>query len=153
MQLIDGVKIKKLKVIADERGRLAEILRVDDEIFEKFGQVYFTTAYPGVIKAWHYHKKQRDNFAAVSGMIKLVLYDAREDSATYRMINEFFIGIHNPTLISIPAVVYHGFKCISLSEAIVINTPTMPYDHDKPDEYRLVAHDPSIHYDWAREDH
>ena len=153
MQLIDGVKIKQLKIIADERGRLAEILRSDDEIFEKFGQVYFTTAYPGVIKAWHYHKLQRDNFAAVKGMIKLVLYDAREDSPTSKMINEFFIGEHNPQLISIPPIVYHGFKTISTCEAIVVNTPTMPYNHANPDEYRLEAHAPEIPYDWARRDH
>lgn len=152
MQNIDGVKIKKLKINTDERGRLGEILRVDDEIFEKFGQVYFTTAYPGVIKAWHYHKNQRDNFAAVKGMIKLVLYDSRENSPTFKTINEFFIGEHNPIMVSIPPVVYHGFKCISSEEAVVINTPTMPYNHEAPDEYPLEAHTPDIPYNWARKD-
>lgn len=152
MILIDGVKIKKLNIIADERGRLAEILRVDDEIFEQFGQTYFTTAFPGVVKAWHFHKNQRDNFTAIQGMIKLVLYDSREDSPTYKTINEFFIGEHKPMLVSIPPVVYHGFKCISPGEAIVINVPTMPYNHDNPDEYRLEAHTPEIPYDWARKD-
>lgn len=80
--MIDGVKVKKLKVIPDERGRLMEILRRDDEIFKKFGQVYATTAYPGVVKAWHYHKKQTDNFTCVSGAIRLALYDARPNSNT-----------------------------------------------------------------------
>jgi dTDP-4-dehydrorhamnose 3,5-epimerase len=152
LKLIDGVKIKKLKVIADERGRLAEILRLDDEIFEKFGQVYFTTAYPGVVKAWHYHKLQRDYFTAVKGMIKLALYDSRHESPTFNRVNEFFIGEHNPVLVSIPPFVYHGFKCISQDEAIVINTPTMPYDHEKPDEFRLNTYSPEIPYDWARKD-
>ncbi|NLT23291.1 MAG: dTDP-4-dehydrorhamnose 3,5-epimerase, partial [Syntrophorhabdus sp.] len=58
--MIDGVAIKMLKVIPDERGRLMEILRSDDEIFTRFGQVYMTTTYPQVVKAWHYHGKQDD---------------------------------------------------------------------------------------------
>ena len=82
--MIDGVKIKTLKAIPDERGRLMEILRRDDEIFEKFGQVYITTANPGVVKAWHFHKKQRDNFTCVHGKMRLALYDARKKSPTYR---------------------------------------------------------------------
>src|SRR4030067_3641967 len=93
--MIDGVKIKKLKVIPDERGRLMEMLRSDDELFIKFGQAYMTTAYPGVVKAWHYHKKQIDNFAAVKGMMKVVLYDNRKDSATHGEANEFFMGERN----------------------------------------------------------
>ena len=150
--MIDGVRIKPLKVIPDERGRLAEILRRDDDIFLGFGQVYMTTAYPGVVKAWHYHRKQTDNFAVVTGMMKIVLYDAREDSPTKGEVNEFFVGDHNPILVQIPPGVYHGFKCVSEHEAIVINTPTEPYNHEEPDEYRLDPHDNDIPYDWARKD-
>jgi len=73
--MIEGVMMKKLKVIPDERGRLMEILRADEEMFKGFGQVYMTTAYPGVVKGWHYHKKQHDNMAVVRGMMKIVLYD------------------------------------------------------------------------------
>jgi len=111
--MIKGVKVKKLKVMPDERGRLMEILRADDEVFEKFGQVYMTTAYPGVVKAWHYHKNQADNMAVVKGMMKIVLYDNRKSSSTRGEVNEFFVGEHNPILITIPREVYHGFKCIS----------------------------------------
>ena len=150
--MINGVKIKNLKVNPDERGRLFEILRSDDEIFEKFGQVYMTTAMPGAVKAWHYHKKQTDNFAVVKGMIKLVLYDTRDDSPTKGEINEFFIGEHNPVLVRIPNFVYHGFKGISETEAIVINTPTEPYNSKEPDEYRLDPSGNDIPYDWARKD-
>jgi len=78
--MIKGVKVKVLKVIPDERGRLMEILRRDDEMFKGFGQVYMTTAYPGVVKGWHYHKKQYDNMAVVKGTMKIVLCDGREDS-------------------------------------------------------------------------
>ncbi len=150
--LIHGVRTKTLKVHADERGRVMEMLRADEELFIKFGQVYMTTAYPGVVKAWHYHKKQTDHFVCVKGMMKVVLYDPREDSPTKGTINEFFIGEHNPMLIQIPPGVYHGFKCISEHEAMVINTVTEPYNHENPDEYRLPPHGGEIPYDWARKD-
>ncbi len=91
MILIEGVKTKKLKVIPDERGRLMEMLRSDDDVFIKFGQVYMTTAYPGVVKGWHYHKIQTDSFIVVKGMMKVVLYDARGDSPSYKVLMELFI--------------------------------------------------------------
>ncbi len=150
--MIDGVRVKKLKPIPDERGRLMEILRVDDEIFNKFGQVYVTTAYPGVTKAWHYHRKQTDYFTCVVGMMKLVLYDDREGSPTRGEINEFFMGEHNPILVTIPPKVLHGFKGVGEREAVVVNVPTEPYNPKEPDEFRRDAHDRDIPYDWTRKD-
>jgi dTDP-4-dehydrorhamnose 3,5-epimerase len=150
--MIHGVKIKKLTVRADERGRLMEILRSDDELFTKFGQVYVTTAYPGVVKAWHYHKGQTDNVAVVKGMMKIVLYDPRDDSPTKGQVNEFFLGEHNPALVQIPNLVYHGFKCIGEEEAIAVNCPTEVFNYADPDEYRIDPHDNDIPYDWARKD-
>jgi len=90
--MIDGVKIKKLLVNCDERGYLFEILRNDDEIFGNFGQAYLTSAYPGVVKAWHMHEKQTDTMCVIAGRAKLVIYDAREDSGTYGEIDELFPG-------------------------------------------------------------
>jgi dTDP-4-dehydrorhamnose 3,5-epimerase len=150
--MIEGVIIKKLKVIPDERGRLMEILRVDDEMFMGFGQVYMTTAYPGVVKGWHYHKRQFDNMAVVKGMMKIVLYDDRKASPTYGEINEFFAGEHNPILLHIPPHVCHGFKCVSLEEAVVINIPTESYNYGEPDEFRMHPHDNDIPYEWDRKD-
>lgn len=150
--MIQGVRTKPLRVIPDERGRLMEMLRADDELFIKFGQVYMTTAYPGVVKGWHYHKVQVDNFVCVKGMIKLVLYDAREHSPTKGEVNEFFVGEHNPLLVQVPAWVYHGFKCISQTEAIIVNCPTEVYRYTDPDEFRVPAHSPDIPYDWSRKD-
>ncbi len=150
--MIQGVRVKNLKVIPDERGRLVEILRNDDDLFVKFGQVYMTTVYPGVVKGWHYHKKQYDNFFVVQGMIKLVLYDWREKSKTKGEINEFFLGKHNTMLVQVPPYVHHGFKGISEEEAIIINTCTEPYNSKKPDEFRVEAHNGEIPYDWARKD-
>ncbi|MEM4307964.1 MAG: dTDP-4-dehydrorhamnose 3,5-epimerase family protein [Thermoplasmata archaeon] len=146
--MISGVKTKSLRVIPDERGRLMEILRADDEIFLKFGQVYMTTTLPGVVKAWHYHKLQTDYVCCLKGMIKLALYDSRPNSPTKGEINEFFIGEYNPLLVAIPNEVYHGWKCVSESEAIVINIPTEPYNREQPDEYRLPPDTKEIPYDW-----
>jgi dTDP-4-dehydrorhamnose 3,5-epimerase len=151
--MIHDVKTKALKVIPDDRGRLMEMLRADDELFEAFGQVYLSTTYPGVAKAWHYHKLQKDNFVCVKGMVKLVLADTREGSPTKGEINEFVIGDLNPLLVQVPIGVYHGWKCLGRAEAYVINVPTRTYDYREPDEYRLDPHrNGVIAYDWATKD-
>ncbi|MFH1664596.1 MAG: dTDP-4-dehydrorhamnose 3,5-epimerase family protein [Candidatus Omnitrophota bacterium] len=148
--MIEGVRIKKLKIIPDERGRLMEILRCNDDIFEKFGQVYMTTAFSGVVKAWHYHKKQTDNFTCIKGMMRLGLYDAREGSPTRGAVEEYILSPRDPFLVKIPNGVYHGFKCVGQEEAIVINTVTEPYDPDNPDEYRVDPYDNDIEFDWRK---
>lgn len=150
--MIEGVKIKKLRVIPDERGRLMEILRSDDDLFVRFGQVYVTTTYPGVVKAWHLHKKQTDNVACVQGMIKLALYDPREGSSTFNQVDQFYLGVHQPLMVQIPKDIYHGWMCVSQEEAVVVNVPTEVYNYDEPDEHRLDAHADQIPYDWKRKD-
>jgi dTDP-4-dehydrorhamnose 3,5-epimerase len=152
MELINGVATKPLRMIPDERGWLMEILRRDDEIFAGFGQVYMTVAYPGVVKGWHWHRKQSDHFCVIKGMMKVVLYDRREDSPTHGMVNEFFIGERNPLVVRIPVGVLHGMKCISDEFAILVNTVTEPYCYDEPDEFRVHPHDNDIPYDWDRRD-
>jgi dTDP-4-dehydrorhamnose 3,5-epimerase len=148
--MIKGVEVKKLKIVPDDRGRLMEILRSDEPIFEKFGQVYMTTAFPGVAKAWHYHKLQDDHFTCISGVMRLALYDDRKDSPTYKEVNDFIVSLDNPILVKIPKLIYHGFKCVSDKEAVVINVPTLPYNYKTPDEYRLDAFDNDIPYDWRK---
>jgi dTDP-4-dehydrorhamnose 3,5-epimerase len=149
---IHDVKTKALRLIPDERGFLMEILRADDgELFTRFGQVYLSATYPGVVKAWHYHQKQVDNFVCVAGMVKLVLIDTRPDSPTNGAINEFFLGTQNPTLVQVPNLVYHGWKCISPEMSLVVNVPTEPYHYHEPDEYRLDPHS-TLPYDWTRKD-
>ena len=149
---IAGVHVKPLRAIPDERGWLMEILRADEtELLPKFGQVYVSATYPGVVKAWHYHKKQVDNFACVAGMVKLVLVDTREGSPTKGVVNEFFIGTLNPMLVQVPNLVYHGWKCISSEPSLVVNVASEPYDRQSPDEFRLEPHG-SLPYDWTRKD-
>jgi dTDP-4-dehydrorhamnose 3,5-epimerase len=149
---IAGVKVKPLRIIPDERGWLMEVLRADEqELFTKFGQVYVSATYPGVVKAWHFHRRQIDNFACVAGMVKLVLVDTRDDSPTRGRINEFFVGTQNPVLVQVPNLVYHGWKCISVEPSLVLNVPDEPYDYSDPDEQRLEPHG-TLPYDWARKD-
>jgi dTDP-4-dehydrorhamnose 3,5-epimerase len=147
--VIDGVKTKQLKVIPDERGRLMECLRADDDLFVKFGQFYMTTTLPGVVKGWHLHHRQLDNIVCVKGMIKLALYDGRTGSPTEGQIDEYFIGEHNPMLVRVPAGVWHGWKCVGSEEAYIVNAPTEVYDYQSPDQDDLPADTPKIPYDWG----
>jgi dTDP-4-dehydrorhamnose 3,5-epimerase len=152
MPTIEGVIVKKLRVIPDERGFLMEMLRCDDDFFKAFGQVYLSVAYPGVVKGWHYHKHQTDHFASVKGMLKVVLYDMREGSKTKGVINEFFIGEKNPVLLVIPPLVAHGMKAIGNEPGYLVNCPDKPYNYESPDEHRISPHGGEIPYDWDRKD-
>ena len=150
--MIDGVVVKPLRTIPDERGWLMEMLRADDPFFRQFGQCYVTAVYPGVVKGWHYHKLQTDPFVVVHGMAKVVLYDRRETSPTRGEVNEFFLGERNNSLVLIPPGVLHGMKGIGTGVALLINLPTHTYNHANPDEYRIDPHSPEIPYNWERRD-
>ena len=149
-ELIEGVEVRRAKVLVDQRGRLGEIMRADDKWFEKFGQVYFTTTYPGVVKAWHCHKKQTDHIYVIKGMVKIVLYDGRENWPSYRTVNEVYLGEHCPGLLRVPPGVFHGWMGVSGQDAYIVNVPSQMYDHNEPDEARLDPHDNDIPYDWTR---
>ncbi len=148
MDLIKGVILKELKPILDERGYLQECFRSDWPMYKKFGQVYITVAFPNVVKAWHSHKIQTDNMVCIKGNAKLVLYDDRNASQTFKKINEFFFGEKNPLLVSIPPNVWHGFKAIGGKEIMVINCPTELYNYSEADEYRLPYNTDKIEYNW-----
>ena len=150
--LIAGFGVRRAKVIPDERGRLGEILRADDPWFEKFGQVYFTTTYPGVVKAWHYHRRQTDHFYVIQGAVKVALYDGREDSPTRGTVHELYLGEHCPGLVRIPPGVQHGWMCVGQVEALIVNVVSEPYNYKSPDEFRTHPHENDIPYDWTRRD-
>lgn len=151
-KLIEGVDVRGANVLPDERGRLGEIMRADDPWFEKFGQVYFTTTYPGIVKAWHYHTKQTDHFYVMKGLVKVGLFDGRDDSPTKGCVNTLYLGEHKPGLVKIPPGVYHGWMCVSDCEAYILNVVSEMYDHKAPDEFRLDAHNNDIPFDWTRKD-
>ena len=145
--MIDGVVVKPLRRIPDERGFIMQMLRRDDPDFKEFGEIYFTTAYPGVIKAWHLHKEMTLNYAVIVGMIKLVLYDDRDGSPTRGGLQELFIGQENYQLVVIPPHVWNGCKAIGTQMSILANCATIP--HDPTEMIRKSPFDPSIPYDWA----
>ncbi len=149
---IHGVRVERLRPIPDERGRLMELYSSLSDLYVGFAHSYLTTAYPGVTKAWHLHREQVDTMVAIHGMVKLVLFDGRSDSPTQGRLNEIFMGTHDPMLVQVPCGVFHGFKCISEHEALVINFPSRPYLRDDPDEIRIPADSPTIPYDWSRRD-
>ncbi len=149
--MIDGVRIKQLIPHADERGYLMELLRSDDDIFRKFGQCYVSLNYPGVVRAWHYHKKQDDYFAVVKGMCKVGLYDLREGSPTHGEANTFYLGEHNRILLLIPAGVAHGYKTVGTEPSLLVNFPTEVYNPADPDEYRIPWNSPDIPFNWEIE--
>ena len=144
---IEGVIVKLLKKIPDERGTIYHMLRSDDPIFEKFGEIYFSIVYPGIIKGWHLHKEMTLNYAVIQGMIKLVLYDDRENSQTKGNLMELFIGEENYCLVKIPARIWNGFRGIGKKPAIVANCATLP--HDPNEIERISPFTDKIPYDWG----
>ncbi len=145
--MINGVLVHPLRRLPDERGAVMHMLRADDPHFERFGEIYFSVVYPGVVKGWHLHERMTLNYAVVTGVIKLVLYDDRADSATRGEFQELFVGESNYVLVRVPPRVWNGFKGIGVKPAIVANCATIPYD---PDEItRLDPKDPRIPYDWS----
>ena len=144
--MIDGVKITKLEQILDERGKIMPMMRSDSKIFKKFGEIYFSCIYPGAVKAWHLHKKMILNYAVPFGNIKFVLYDARNNSTTYGKIQEIYLGTDNCYLVTVPPLIWNGFKCIGTQTAIVANCSSIP--HDPREMIRLDPFTKKISYNW-----
>lgn len=145
--MIEGVMVKKLNKIPDERGMIMHFLRNDDKEFKRFGEIYFSKVYPNIVKGWHIHTKMTLNYVVVTGMIKLVLYDDRSKSKTKGNLVELFIGDDNYSMVTVPPMVWNGFKGIGTEPAIVANCASHPHD---PHEIKRM--DPLnknvINYDW-----
>ncbi len=144
---IDGVVIKKLSQIADERGKIMHMMRVDDPLFAGFGEIYFSQVYPGVIKGWHLHSEMTLNYAVVSGMIKLVLYDDRPESSTRGLLQEVFLGDSDYKLVQVPPGVWKGFKGCGVAPSLVVNLASHPHSADEIS--RMDPFDNHIPYDWS----
>ena len=145
--MIDGVIINSLKQIPDERGKVMHMLRDDSEGFAGFGEIYFSCVYPEAIKGWHIHKKMTLNYAVPQGAIKFVLYDDRSESPTKGEVQEFFLGPENYYLVTVPPMIWTGFKGIGTVTAIVANCASIAHDPDEID--RRDPFDPYIPYDWS----
>lgn len=145
--MIKDVLTHPLRQIPDERGKVMHMLRSTDPWFETFGEIYFSTVYPGVVKGWHLHKRMTLNYAVVVGMIKLVLYDDREDSPTRGQLQELFVGEDNYVLVTVPPGIWNGFKGMGVKPAMVANCATVP--HDPEEIVRMDPHTKKIPYEWG----
>ena len=149
--MIEGVQVIPKRRIPDERGTIFHMVSVKDPHFTQFGEIYFSTIYPGVIKGWHKHREMSLNYVCISGRIKLVVYDDRDASATRGELMEFFLGPDDYSLVIIPPDVWNGFKGMSDPHAIVANCCTHP--HDPTRSARLDPFDNPIPYDWGVRNH
>ena len=145
--MIEGVVVTQLRQMVDERGKVMHMLRSDSAVFCSFGEIYFSTVHPGAIKGWHIHKRMVLNYAVPHGQIKFVLYDDRSDSPTHGQVQELFLGPDNYCLVTVPPMVWNGFKGIGTETSIVANCASIPHDPDEIE--RKSPFDLSIPYDWA----
>ena len=145
--MIDGIEIFPLKRIQDERGIVMHMLKASDSHFQKFGEIYFSVIFPGVIKAWHLHSRMTINYAVVEGNIKLVVFDQRPDSKTRGQVQEIFFGQVNYQLVRVPPGVVNGFTATGGERAIVANCADIP--HDPTEITRIDPFTSSIPYNWA----
>ena len=146
--MIHNVKIVPLKQINDERGKIMHMLKATDDHFTKFGEIYFSCAWPGTIKAWHIHKKMTLNYVAAFGKIKLVLYDDRQNSKTNGKIQEIFLSNDDHFLVIIPPMIWNGFTSADDNIAVLANCSDIP--HDKSENLRMDFNDPKFPYNWSK---
>ena len=147
--MIHGVEVTPLRQIVDERGKVMHMLSRSDAQFGEFGEIYFSCVNPGAIKGWHLHRRMTLNYAVPHGRIKFVLYDERADSPTRGEVQEIFMGPDNYCLVTVPPLIWNGFKGLGAEMAIVANCASIPHD---PDELsRRDPSDPAIPYDWQFE--
>jgi dTDP-4-dehydrorhamnose 3,5-epimerase len=147
--MIDGVSIIDLKVYSDDRGMLVEVLKEGSPLFQDVKQTTYTEAYPGVIKAFHWHEKQTDIWYVCRGMAQVVLHDLRDTSSTKGETNVYYMGEKAPRLLSIPPGVAHGYRVLGTAPAGLFYHTTEVYDPNDPDEKRIPYDDPDIGFDWT----
>ena len=145
--MIQGVQVIPLKRIPDERGTIFHMLRATDPHFQQFGEIYFSSVYKHVIKAWHWHREMTLNYVCIFGRVKLVIYDERPNSPTKGELMEIFLGSDNHSLVIIPPEVWNGFKGMSDPFSIIANCCT--HSHDPSRSKRLDPLKNHIPYDWA----
>ncbi|HEX3833318.1 MAG TPA: dTDP-4-dehydrorhamnose 3,5-epimerase family protein [Solirubrobacteraceae bacterium] len=147
MSEIHDLRVTLLRRIPDERGAIMHMLRRDDPGFAQFGEIYFSLVYPGVVKGWHRHSRMTLNYAVPVGMIKLVCYDDRVGSPTRDIVQELHLGELNYALVTIPPMVWNGFKGEGTVPALVANCASEPHDPEEID--RVAPGSVEIPYDWA----
>ena len=148
MNNINGIKITPLKIISDHRGSVMHMLRNDSQVFEKFGEIYFSTVTKNGIKAWHLHKEATLNYVCVRGSVKLVLFDDRNLSSTKGKYQELILSPNNYFLVTIPPNIWNGFKNLDNEESIIANCLNVP--HNEKEMVRESHDSENFDYDWDK---
>ena len=144
---IDGVRVVPLRRIEDDRGAVRLMLKATDPNFSGFGEIYFSSVYPGVVKAWKYHRRMWANYACVLGRVRVVLYDDREESPTHGALLELeFDDRENYALVAIPPRVWHGFQGLGDPQSMLANCASEPSDPNELE--RRDPGDERIPYRW-----
>jgi len=144
--MIEGVIIRELNQIVDDRGRVMHMIRADDPLFDKFGEIYFSEVLPATVKAWKWHERMTQLFAVPIGTIKLVVYDDRDNSKSKGSLDILEFGRDNYQLVKIPPKLWYGFKCVSEYSALLANCADLPH---YPDETETIdSNDTSIPFEW-----
>jgi dTDP-4-dehydrorhamnose 3,5-epimerase len=146
---IEGVEISRLAPHADHRGSLTEVLVAGNPFWrEPIVHAYLFTIRPARIKGWGMHKRQADRYLGTRGQVRVVLFDGRVDSPTHGAYDQYFLGYELPSLLRIPPGVWHADQNVGPDEAAILNFPTVGYDPDQPDKYRIDPHSGEIPFDW-----
>ena len=144
--MIHDIKITPLKILSDKRGKVMHMLRKDSAVFQKFGEIYFSTIFKNSVKAWHLHKEATLNYVCVKGKVKLVLFDDRKESKTFGKYQELILSPEDYFMVTIPPLIWNGFKGLDNSESIIANCITLP--HDEKEIVRKNPDDKYFKYDW-----
>lgn len=147
--MIDGVRVRELVRHRDERGSLTELWRSDWPEFSRFGQASVTVNLPGIVRAWHWHRRQTDIIVVVQGRAVVPLFDARHMSSTRGALMELICDETAMRAIVVPPGVYHGYKTLGDQPALILNFPDQPYDASSPDEERVPFDSSDVPYDWS----
>lgn len=146
-RMIEGVIVRNAVTHEDERGEICEIFNPAWGVtHDPLVYVYQAMIRPGKIKGWIYHESQDDRIVVSCGFLKWVLYDQREGSSTYKMINEIIMSERNRKLLVIPRLVVHAAQNIGTCDAMFVNLPTRPYNHADPDKFRIALESSEIPY-------
>ena len=146
--MIHDIKITPLKIISDDRGKVMHMLRKDSAIFDKFGEIYFSTIFKDSIKAWHLHREATLNYACIKGKVRLVLFDDREKSSTKGKYQEIILSPVSYVLVTIPPNIWNGFKNLDNEESIIANCLTIA--HNEKEMARKDPLDKNFNYNWNK---
>lgn len=147
---IDGVIAREVLHVPRDHGVITEMFRPEwDPTGLPVVHIYQSRLFPGAIGAWSCHAKSIDRLFVNQGHVKLVLYDAREESPTHGALMELHVGDARPTFLVLPTGVWHGLQNVGATEALMLNFPTRAYDYEDPDHWRLPHDSPEIPYQWG----